>query len=62
MRRQALIDAVMMSGKCSDRPARDAIDLALDDGVIVTFTELNPRGGKPLRWYCLPEHKIQWVK
>lgn len=61
VQRQALIQNLMAACKCSDRPARDAIAEAIDQEVVVTFTERNPRGGNPLQWLCLPQHQKQWV-
>ena len=61
MQRQALIDWLMRKCTCSDRPARDAIRDAEEDGVISSFTEPNQKGGKPLRWFQIPESQTQWV-
>jgi hypothetical protein len=60
--RQALIEKVRRAAKCSDKPARDAIKAATQGGTVTEFEERNPNGGKPIKWFCLPEHKSQWVK
>ncbi|MEO7099433.1 MAG: AAA family ATPase [Luteolibacter sp.] len=62
MQRQQLIERMRKTCSCSDRPAKDAIKDAEDDELIASFTEPNPNGGHPLRWFCLPEQKGQWVK
>jgi hypothetical protein len=62
MKRQILIERMMESVPCSDKPARTAIKDAVVAGLIVDFEERNPNGGKPVKWFCLPEHQDQWVK
>lgn len=59
MQRQALIDWLMRECRCSDRPARDAITEATNQGLVRSYTEANPRGGKPLRWFALNREEIQ---
>jgi putative NIF3 family GTP cyclohydrolase 1 type 2 len=59
MQRQALIQWLMRVCDCSDQPARKAIDLAALSGNISTYTEPNPRGGKPLRWFALKREESQ---
>jgi hypothetical protein len=59
MQRQALIDWLMRECICSDRPARDAITEATNQGLVRSYTEANPRGGKPLRWFALNREEIQ---
>ena len=53
--RKALIEILCHRHKCSDKPCRDAIDEAVSIGLVATYTEPNPRGGKPLRWFKLNE-------
>ena len=61
--RQTLIERVMKGAGCSEKPAKDAIKLSLDEGLIVSFDgEKSPTGGKPMKWFCLKEHENQWVK
>jgi hypothetical protein len=60
--RQALIERLMVKCQCSDRPAKDAILHAEGLGWVESFTEKNPKGGNPLKWLCLPEHKKHGVK
>lgn len=59
--RKALIERVMKQCRCSDKPARTAISDAVLDGLILLSTEPNPRGGNPIQWFCLPEHKNHGV-
>jgi hypothetical protein len=59
MQRQALIDWLMRECKCSDRPAREAIEQALQDGLVRTYTEASQAGGKPRRWFALNREEIQ---
>ncbi len=62
MHRIALIEAVKLKCHCTDKPAKDAITEAFDSGDIADFHKKNPIGGHALRWFCIPEHKNQWVK
>lgn len=55
-----LIETIQKAAGCSPKTAKDAIKDAGQK--IATFQEINPKGGHPLRWYCLLEHKPQWVK
>ena len=59
MQRKALIDWLCRKCSCSDRPARDAIDDAVRQGIVKTYTEPNPKGGKELRWFALNREEIQ---
>ena len=56
MCRQDLINCLMRTCSCSDRPAKEAIREAEEDEVISSFTAPNPRGGNPIKWLCLPCH------
>jgi len=56
MHRQTLIEWLMRKCSCSDRPARHAINEAIELDLITSYTEPNPHGGKPLKWFCLPAH------
>jgi hypothetical protein len=61
--RPALLDALMRRGSgCGMSAARDALDDARELGVVATFNEKNPNGGKPILWVCLPEHLPQWLE
>ncbi|WP_367874017.1 AAA family ATPase [Luteolibacter sp. Populi] len=61
MERQALLEEIQRTCKCSDRPAKDALKEARELKVVETFEKPNPRGGKAILWVCLPEQKAQWV-
>ncbi len=60
--RQALIDRLMKICRCSDKPAKNAIRDALLERLIIATHEPNPRGGNPLQWLSLPEHKNHGVE
>lgn len=61
--RPALLDALMRRGSgCGMSAARNALDDARELGVVATFKEKNPNGGKPILWVCLPEHLPQWLE
>jgi hypothetical protein len=62
MQRQSLIEWLRRECRCSDRPAKDAITDAESNDLVSSFTDTNPRGGNAVKWFCLPEHKNQWVK
>lgn len=59
--RQALIDRLMKNCRCSDKPAKNAIREALLDKLIHLASEPNPRGGNPIQWFSLLEHKNHGV-
>jgi AAA domain len=60
--RQALIERLMVKCQCSSRTAVEAITHAEGMGVISSFNETNPNGGKALKWLRLPEHANQGAK
>jgi hypothetical protein len=54
---QALIERLMVKCQCGERTAREGIILAEGiPGLIVSSSEINPRGGKAIKWLRLPEH------
>jgi hypothetical protein len=57
--RQALIERVMKNCKCSERTAAPAIRAAEQNGVILSREEINPNGGKAIKWLRLPRHPNQ---
>jgi hypothetical protein len=63
MQRQSLIDWLCRTcHPCSSKTASTAILEAEAAGVIVSFPEANPNGGKPIKWLCLPQDRKQWEK
>ena len=52
--RQALLERVMKLCRCSDRTAKDALKDAEAESAVCTFSERNPKGGNPIKWYRLP--------
>lgn len=60
VRQYVLIEKIRELTGCAEKTAREAITSA--GSAIETFQEPNPDGGQKLRWWCLPEHKSQWVK
>ncbi len=62
MTRQSLLEKLRRECRCSENPAKEALREARDLGVVVTFEDPQARGGKPVLWVCLPEHKTQWSK
>jgi len=61
MTRQALIETVMRNCKCGISTAKTAISNA-QLGSVSTFTEKDSKTGRSVLFFCLPEHKGQWVK
>ena len=62
MERQALLETIRRNCRCSERPAKDALKEARENGLVQTFNRPNPKGGHPILWVCLPEHLSQWVE
>lgn len=59
--RQALIDRLMKNCRCSDKPAKNAIRDALLGRLILATSEPSGRGGNPIQWLSVPEHKTHGV-
>jgi hypothetical protein len=55
MQRKALLEQLCRDHWCGDRSARTAYAEAKQQGLIDTYLEKNPQGGKDLAWVCLPE-------
>jgi len=62
MARPALLAQIQRERHCSDKPAKDALKDAREQGVVKTFEQPTASGGKATVWVCLPEHLSQWVK
>ena len=60
--RQELIKTLRRATGCGEGVAKDALKKARSMGLVATFTEKNPKGGKPVLWFCLPDHLEQWSK
>ena len=61
MTRKALIESLRKASGCGLTIAKNVISNARA-GTIAVFTDKDPETGKKVIWYCLPEHKGQWVK
>jgi hypothetical protein len=56
---QDLIARLRAQYKCSERTARDEIKQAENQGLLDAFDELNPKGGKAIKWLKLAEPQNQ---
>jgi hypothetical protein len=61
MNRQDLIASLRRKCDCSEKPAKEAIDSAEFDELILSFTEKNPNGGNPIKWFRIAEDGEQGV-
>jgi AAA domain len=61
MTRQALIETVIKNCRCGLSTAKTAISNA-QLGSVSTFTEKDSKTGRSILFFCLPEHRGQWVK
>jgi hypothetical protein len=61
MTRIALIESLRKACGCGETVAKTVISNARA-GTISEFTERDPKTGRNVVWFCLPEHRGQWVK
>lgn len=61
VKRQDLIEMLKAKCRCSEKPAKDAINTAEFDGLVSSFTEANPNGGHPIKWFQVSEDEVQGV-
>jgi hypothetical protein len=62
MARPALLAQIQRENHCTETPAKNALREARERGLVGTFEQPTPGGGKKTIWVCLPEHLTQWVK
>jgi len=61
MKRQFMLESLMKKTGCSESTAKSAIRDAQPKD-IVSFTDKDKNTGRNVTFFCLPEHKGQWVK
>lgn len=57
MQRKALLEQLCRDHRCGERSAATAYAEAKELGLIDTYAERNPAGGRATFWVCLPERK-----
>lgn len=61
MRREPLLESLMKKCGCGFSTAKTVLQNARL-GSISDFNEKDPETGKSVLWFCLPQHRDQWVK
>lgn len=62
MARPQLLESMKRRCGCGLSAAKTALAEARRNEAVHEWEEPNPNGGKAVLWFCLPEHKEQWLK